>query len=137
MLVVGVTVVVAATVVGVTLAATASATLEQELSSRYFREIVVTATARSWDAPAWKTLPQRGAEVPDRALVGEARAQVAAYFDATHGDGALNVTDPRAEARAIADRYRCLVRVILFLALSATEPSMLLTQSDHKHYHYT
>ena len=57
LLVVGVTVVVAATVVGVTLAATASATLEQTLSSRYFREIVVTGTARSWDAPAWKTLP--------------------------------------------------------------------------------
>lgn len=57
LLVVGVTVVVAATVVGVTLAATASATLEQVLSSRYFREIVVTGTVRSWDAPAWKTLP--------------------------------------------------------------------------------
>jgi putative ABC transport system permease protein len=57
LLVVGVTVVVAATVVGVTLTATASATLEQVLSSRYFREIVVTGTARSWDAPAWKTLP--------------------------------------------------------------------------------
>ena len=57
LLVVGVTVVVAATVVGVTLAATASATLEQVLSSRYFREIVVTGTARSWDAPVWKTLP--------------------------------------------------------------------------------
>ena len=57
--------------------------------------------------------------VADRALVGEARAQVAAYFDATYGDGALNITDPRAEARAVADRYRRLVRVILFLALSA------------------
>ena len=57
LLVVGVTVVLAATVVGVTLAATAAATLERELSSPYFREIVVTATVRSWDAPAWKTLP--------------------------------------------------------------------------------
>ena len=57
--------------------------------------------------------------VADRALVGEARAQVAAYFDATYGDGTLNTTDPRAEARAVADRYRRLVRVILFLALSA------------------
>ena len=57
--------------------------------------------------------------VPDRALVGEARAQVAAYFDTTYGDGALNITDPRAEARAVADRYRRLMRVILFLALSA------------------
>ena len=56
LLVVGVTVVVAATVVGVTLAATASATLERVLSSRYFREIVVTAAVGSWDAPAWKTL---------------------------------------------------------------------------------
>ena len=57
LLVVGVAVVVGTTVVGVTLAATASATLERVLSSRYFREIVVTATARSWEAPAWKTLP--------------------------------------------------------------------------------
>ena len=57
--------------------------------------------------------------VADRVLVGEARAQVAAYFDAKFGDGALNITDPRAEARAVADRYGRLVRVILFLALSA------------------
>ncbi len=57
--------------------------------------------------------------VADRALVGEARAQVAAYFDATYGDSTLNITDPRAEARAVADRYRRLVRVILLLALSA------------------
>ena len=53
----GVTVVVGATVVGLTLASTASAILDRVLSSRHFREIVVTATARSWDAPAWKTLP--------------------------------------------------------------------------------
>ena len=54
--------------------------------------------------------------VTDRALVGEARAQVAGYFDATYGDRALNITDPRVEARAVADRYQRLVRVILFLA---------------------
>ncbi len=57
--------------------------------------------------------------VADRALVGEARTQVTRYFDATYGQGALNVTDPRIEARAQADRYQRLVRVILFLALSA------------------
>ncbi len=57
--------------------------------------------------------------VADRALVGEARAQVARYFDATYGEGVLNITDPRTEARALADRYRRLARVILFLALSA------------------
>jgi len=57
--------------------------------------------------------------VADRSLVGEARAQVAGYFDATYGESALNVTDPRVEARAVADRYQRLVRVILFLALSA------------------
>ena len=57
--------------------------------------------------------------VADRSLVGEVRAQVVGYFDATYGEGALSVTDPRAEARAVADRYERLVRVILFLAVSA------------------
>ena len=57
--------------------------------------------------------------VADRALVDEARTQVTRYFDATYGQGTLNVTDPRIEARAQADRYQRLVRVILFLALSA------------------
>ena len=57
LLVVGVTVVVGATVIGVTLAATATSTLERVLSSLHLREIVVSATVRSWDAPAWKTLP--------------------------------------------------------------------------------
>ena len=57
--------------------------------------------------------------VADRALLAEARAQLASYFDATYGEGVLHITDPRAEAKAVADRYRRLVRVILFLALSA------------------
>ena len=66
--------------------------------------------------PDWNSLRFM---VADRELVGEARAQVAGYFDATYGEGALNITDPRTEARALADRYGRLVRVILFLALSA------------------
>lgn len=57
--------------------------------------------------------------VADRSLVGEVRAQMARYFDATYGEGAVNITDPRTEAHALAERYRRLVRVILFLALSA------------------
>ena len=57
--------------------------------------------------------------VADRSLLDEARVQVAGYFDATYGEGVLNITDPRAEAHTIADRYRRLVRVIMFLALSA------------------
>ena len=57
--------------------------------------------------------------VADRSLLDEARVQVAGYFDATYGEGVLNITDPRGEAHTIADRYRRLVRVIVFLALSA------------------
>ena len=57
--------------------------------------------------------------VADRSLVREARAQMAEYFDATYGKGVVNITDPRTEAHALAERYRRLVRVILFLALSA------------------
>ena len=57
--------------------------------------------------------------VADHLLLDDAREQVSAYFAASYGDGVLNITDPRAEARKIADRYRRLVRVILFLALSA------------------
>ena len=55
----------------------------------------------------------------DQSQVGEARAQVVRYFDATYGEGAVNITDPRTVAHALAERYRRLVRVILFLALSA------------------
>ena len=57
--------------------------------------------------------------VGDRTLLGEAREQLSRYFGATYGDGVLKISDPRVEALAIADRYRRLVRVILFLALSA------------------
>ena len=47
-----------------------------------------------------------------------AREQLIRYFDAVYGEGLLHVSDPRAEARVIADRFRRLVRVVLFLALS-------------------
>ena len=57
--------------------------------------------------------------VGDRTLLDEAREQLSGYFGATYGDGVLKISDPRVEALAIADRYRRLVRVILFLALSA------------------
>ena len=57
--------------------------------------------------------------VADRTLLGEAREQLSGYFDATYGDGVLRISDPRPEALAMADRYRRLARVILFLALSA------------------
>ena len=57
--------------------------------------------------------------VGDRTLLGEAREQLSRYFGATYGDGVLKISDPRVEALAIADRYRRLVGVILFLALSA------------------
>ena len=57
--------------------------------------------------------------VADRALLGEARGQLASYFDATYGEGVLHISDPRSEAQAVADRYGRVARVILFLALSA------------------
>ena len=57
--------------------------------------------------------------VADRALLGEARAQLAGYFDATYGEGLVYISDPRPEARSVADRYRRMSRVIQFVALSA------------------
>ncbi len=57
--------------------------------------------------------------VADPAHLDEARAQLASHFDAAYGDGAVSISIPRAEAQSTADRYRRLVAIILFLALSA------------------
>lgn len=57
--------------------------------------------------------------VADHAMLGEARAQLAGYFDATYGEGLVYISDPRPEARSVADRYRRMSRVIQFVALSA------------------
>ena len=48
-----------------------------------------------------------------------ARAQLANHFDAVYGEGAVAISIPRDVYEAINDRYRRLVTIILFLALSA------------------
>lgn len=55
----------------------------------------------------------------DRQSLPAAREQLTRYFDATYGEGLLHVSDPREGARQIADRFRRLARVVLFLASSA------------------
>ena len=57
--------------------------------------------------------------VADAAHLDEARAQLASHFDAAYGEGAVSISIPRAEAQSTTDRYRRLVTIILFLALSA------------------
>ena len=57
--------------------------------------------------------------VADPAHLDEARAQLADHFAAAYGEGAVSIGIPRAEAQSTADRYRRLVTIILFLALSA------------------
>ncbi len=57
--------------------------------------------------------------VADPAHLDEARAQLATHFATTYGEGAVSISIPRAEAQSTTDRYRRLVRIILFLALSA------------------
>lgn len=54
---------------------------------------------------------------PDHLI--DARAQLANHFDAVYGEGAVAISIPRDTAEAITDRYRRLVTIILFLALSA------------------
>ena len=54
----------------------------------------------------------------DHQSVETARAQLTRYFDMVYGEGLLHVSDPRAEGRVIAERFRRLVRIVLFLALS-------------------
>ena len=54
----------------------------------------------------------------DRESVEAARQQLIRYFDAIYGEGLLHVSDPHAEAHLIADRFRHVVRVVHFLALS-------------------
>lgn len=49
----------------------------------------------------------------------KARAQLANHFDAVYGEGAVAISIPRDVYEAIYDRYRRLVTIILFLALSA------------------
>ena len=57
--------------------------------------------------------------VSDPAHLEEARAQLTSHFDSAYGEGAVSISIPRAEAQSTADRYRRLVAIILFLALSA------------------
>ena len=57
--------------------------------------------------------------VADPAHLEEARAQLTSHFYSAYGEGAVSISIPRAEAQSTADRYRRLVTIILFLALSA------------------
>ena len=57
--------------------------------------------------------------VTDPTHLEEARAQLTSHFDSAYGEGAVSISIPRAEAQSTADRYRRLVAIILFLALSA------------------
>ena len=57
--------------------------------------------------------------VADRSQLDTAYAQVTRYFDAAYGRGVVNVIDQRAQAQAAADRYRRMLKVILFLAAAA------------------
>ena len=57
--------------------------------------------------------------VDDPAQLEQARAQLANWFDASHGVGAVAISVPREEAEATSDRNGRLATVILFLALSA------------------
>ena len=57
--------------------------------------------------------------VADPAHLEKARAQLTSHFDAAYGEGAVSISIPRSQAESAADRYRRLVGVILFLALSA------------------
>ena len=57
--------------------------------------------------------------VEDPDDLDRAQAQLASWFDSSHGTGAVAISVPRAEAEATADRNGRLATVILFLALSA------------------
>ena len=57
--------------------------------------------------------------VEDPGDLDRAQAQLASWFDSSHGAGAAAISVPRAEAEATADRNGRLATVILFLALSA------------------
>ena len=57
--------------------------------------------------------------VADPALLDDALAQLDAYFDAVYGDDLLDIADPRAIAREISGAYGQIVKVILFMAVSA------------------
>ena len=57
--------------------------------------------------------------VDDPAQLEQARAQLANWFDSSHGVGAVAISVPREEAEATSDRNGRLATVILFLALSA------------------
>ena len=57
--------------------------------------------------------------VADPAHLDEARAQLVSHFEAANEEGAVSISIPRAEAQATTDRYRRLVTIILFLAVSA------------------
>ena len=46
-----------------------------------------------------------------------AREQLISYFDAAYGAGLVHVSDPQAEARLQAGRFRGVVRIVLFLTV--------------------
>ena len=63
--------------------------------------------------------------VADRRSLDAAHDQLTEYFDAAYGEGLLHVSDPRAQARLIAGRFRGVVRVVLFLSVSLLAISTL------------
>ena len=63
--------------------------------------------------------------VADRRSLDAAREQLTEYFDAAYGEGLLHVSDPRAQARLIAGRFRGMVQVVLFLSVSLLAISTL------------
>ena len=56
--------------------------------------------------------------VADRRSLAAANEQLTQYFDAVYGPGVLHVSDPSAEARLIAGRFRGVVRAVLVLSVS-------------------
>lgn len=63
--------------------------------------------------------------VADRRSLDAAREQLTRYFDTAYGAGLLHVSDPGAEARLIAGRFRGVVRAVLFLSASLLAVSTL------------
>ena len=63
--------------------------------------------------------------VADRKSLAAAREQLISYFDATYGSGLLQVSDPQAQAQLIAERFRGVVRIVLFLTALVLSVSSL------------
>ena len=63
--------------------------------------------------------------VADRWSLDAAREQLTQYFNVAYSEGVLHVSDPRAEMRLIAGRFRGVVRAVLFLSISLLAISTL------------